>query len=98
MVLVAGLGTLADAWQAVLAAVADARAKPYLGTLAAGPLEDLLSYHGNEFIERIEAEARGSPEFAWVLGGVWQSTMAEDIWQRVQGVWDGRGWDGIPRG
>ena len=85
------------AWQAILATVADARAKPYLGTLAAGPMEDLLCYHGNKFIERVEAEAKSNPEFAWVLGGVWQSTMAENIWQRVQSVWDRRGWDGIPR-
>lgn len=28
----------------------DVRAKPYLGVLAAGPLEDVLSYHGPAFI------------------------------------------------
>lgn len=84
------------AWQCILATVADPRSEPFLGLLAAGPMEDLLGYHGHAFIERIEREARQSPRFAWTLGGVWQCQMTDEIWQRVQLVWDRRGWDGIP--
>lgn len=84
-------------WQAILAALQDPRVEPYLGTLAAGPLEDLLSHHGQTFIARVEAEARANPKFAWLLGGVWQFQMPEDIWARVQAVWDRKGWDGIPK-
>lgn len=64
--------------------------------LSAGPIENLLALHGASFIERVETEARSDPSFATLLGGVWQNQMAEDIWVRLQAVWDRRGWDGIP--
>jgi len=59
-------------------------------------IEDLLSMHGDKFIDRIEAEARTDPSFAKLLGGVWKSQMSDQLWERVQAVWDRRGWDGIP--
>lgn len=64
--------------------------------LSAGPLEDLLTAHGLVFIERIEREAMADRSFARLLGGVWKNRMSEDVWERVQAVWDRRGWDGIP--
>lgn len=85
-------------WQCLLFAVRDERfTNDHLGVLAASTLEDLLSYHGPAFIERVETEAQSDPRFAWMLGGVWKFQMSDDIWQRVQAVWDRRGWDGIPR-
>jgi hypothetical protein len=64
--------------------------------LSAGPVEDLLVKHGEKFIERIEAQARRDPGFAKLLGGVWKNRMSDEIWQRLQRVWDRRGWDGNP--
>jgi hypothetical protein len=64
--------------------------------LSAGPIEDLLSKFGEQYIERVEDKARKDPMFAKVLGGVWQSNMPDEIWARLQAVWDRRGWDGIP--
>jgi hypothetical protein len=64
--------------------------------LSAGPLEDLLGAHGPMIIEKVEEAARSDPVFRKLLGGVWQNQILEDIWQRVQAVWDRRGWDGIP--
>jgi hypothetical protein len=75
-------------WSAILAALEDDRFAPFLGNLAAGPLEDLLCTHGVEYIDLIEVQARSCPRFAKLLGGVWQSQMTEDIWNRVQQVWD----------
>jgi hypothetical protein len=83
-------------WEAILTAIGDARLERHMGTLAAGPLEDLLSYHGEAFIVRVEAEARSNPKFAWLLGGMYQYQITEEIWSRVQKVWDRRGWDGNP--
>ena len=80
------------AWQGILAALQEPKAEKSLGILAAGPIEDLLSNHGHAFIDRVEAEARANAKFAAVLGGVWRSQMPEDIWCRVQAVWDSRGW------
>jgi hypothetical protein len=84
------------AWECILATVKDSRSKPFLGLLAAGPMEDLLSFHGPVFIERVENEAKINPAFASMLGGVWRFQMSFDIWSRVQAVWDRRGWDGNP--
>ena len=84
------------AWSAILAALEDPRMQESLGVLAAGPLEDLLSIHGERFIGRVESTARANPKFAWLLGGVWQHTMPEDVWSRVQAVWNRTGWDGVP--
>jgi hypothetical protein len=64
--------------------------------LSAGPLENLLALHGENFIDCVESEARTDPSFARLLGGVWKNRMSEGVWQRVQAVCDRRGWDGIP--
>jgi hypothetical protein len=64
--------------------------------LSAGPLENLLALHGEEFIDRVESEAHRDPSFARLLGGVWKNRMSDEVWRRVQAVWDRRGWDGIP--
>lgn len=83
-------------WRVILDIYRRADAEPHLGVLAAGPLEDLLGLHGPAFIDRIESLAAEDPQFAHLLGGVWQFTMSDDIWTRVQAAWDRRGWDGIP--
>lgn len=75
------------AWGFILLALETPICATHLGEVAAGPLEELLSFHGSEFIERIEAEARVNPKFAHVLGGVWKYQMTDDIWARVQQVW-----------
>jgi hypothetical protein len=64
--------------------------------LSAGPLENLLATHGASVIGKVESEARSNPLFARLLGGVWKNKMTDEIWARVQAVWDRRGWDGIP--
>lgn len=82
---------------AILAALENPRIEVHLGTLAAGPLEDLLSKHDENFIGRVEAEAKSNPKFAWFLGGVWRYQMTEEVWNRVQLVWDRGGWVGNPK-
>lgn len=82
------------AWKFILLAVDSSLCRPHFGVLAAGVLEDLLSVHGLEFIDRVEEQARMNPAFAHLLGGVWQSQMTDEVWSRVQLVWDRRRWDG----
>jgi hypothetical protein len=72
------------AWIAILEVLKRGVPDEHLSILAAGPLEDLLVCHGVQFIERVEQEAKCSPSFNHLLGGVWQSRMPEDIWSRVQ--------------
>jgi len=70
----------------------ETEAQKVCGVLAAGPIEDLLSYHGEEFIDRFEAEARSDRRMAWALGGAWQFTMPDEIWNRVQRAADNSYW------
>lgn len=62
--------------------------------LAAGPLEDLLSYAGEAYIDEIEQLAKDDPKFRSVLGGVWQNNMSDEVWERVQKSRDRKDWDG----
>lgn len=75
----------------VLAALSSGRADRRFAVLAAGPLEDLMSHHGNAFIDRVETEAKRSAEFALLLGGVWRSDINSSVWERMQCVAKG-GW------
>lgn len=85
-----------DAWRLILGVLAFDSSPRIQEVLSAGPLEDLLSEHGEAVIDVVEARARASPVFASLLGGVWQNGMPAEIWARVQSVWDRSGWDGIP--
>lgn len=51
--------------------------------LAAGPMEDLLANFGDKYIEEIEALAKTDKEFKELLGGVWQNSMSDELWERV---------------
>ena len=68
----------------------------YVEEFAAGPVEDLLAFQGISLIDRIERKAREDRSFAFVLGGVWQSAMPDNIWDRVQACRERKGWDGVP--
>ena len=78
--------------EADLYALSENDAQRVCGLLAAGPVEDLLSYHGPSFIKRFEDAAREDPRMAWVLGGVWQCGMTDEIWNRVKRVADNSYW------
>jgi hypothetical protein len=70
-------------FQFVLAVLTQTQDPALLALLAAGPLEDILAKHGPAFIDQVENEARRSPRFRHLLGGVWQNSMADIIWHRV---------------
>ena len=58
----------------------------HLTTLAAGPVEHLLGFHGEKWIETIERESKLNDNFAWMMTGVWQHKMSDDVWARVQNI------------
>jgi hypothetical protein len=68
-------------------------AQTVVGVLAAGPIEDLLSCHGEQFIERFESDAQEDRRMAWALGGAWQFQMSDHIWKRVQLAADRTYWE-----
>jgi len=57
-----------------------------LSNLAAGPLEDLLSSHGSQFIDRIEAICEDDQQLRKLLGAVWQNGMPDPLWARIKAV------------
>lgn len=57
-----------------------------LSNLAAGPLEDLLSKHGELFIDRIEKATETDIQLRKLLGAVWQNSISDSIWKRLQAV------------
>jgi hypothetical protein len=74
------------AWQAIVALSRQALTDRQIAVLAAGPLEDLLAYHGPAFIDRVEKEARVYAAFRDLLGGVWRSSIADAVWRRVEAI------------
>lgn len=62
----------------------ETEAKEVLANLAAGPFENLLAEHGSLFIERVEIAARQDRRLFWALGCVWQNSMTDEVWSRVQ--------------
>jgi len=85
-----------DAWQLILAIYNKDQSWKVKAQLAAGPVEDLLAHHGAQFIDRVEAEAGKNPAFANLLGGVWQNSMSEDVWQRLCACRTFDGWNQDP--
>ena len=71
-------------WQFVLAAMIQATSGDELGHIAAGPVEHLLGWHGEDYIGRVERQAKSDPQFARMLTGVRKYMMSDEIWQRVQ--------------
>lgn len=80
------------AWEAVLRIMQHDLSDNQRALLAAGPIESLLSWHGKQFIDRMEAEARRSPAFRHILGGVWRQDMPDEIWRRVEAARGGKVW------
>ena len=82
------------AWPIILEILRRNQSTAILEVLSAGPVEDILARHGEAFIERVEHEAKINEDFATLLGGVWQNTMSDEIYARVQRAWNRKGWDG----
>ena len=57
-----------------------------LSNLAAGPLEDLLVTHGDQFIDRVEALAKHDAQFRKLLGATWQNSIPGTLWGRIKAV------------
>lgn len=75
-----------NAWAATLLILERDLSPEDKAVLAAGPLETLLARHGPAFIDRVEERAGTDERFNHLHGGVWQSQMTQDVWDRVQKV------------
>jgi GYF domain 2 len=71
------------AWPITTELIDRAPSDQSLGFFAASPLEDLLSAHGEQFIDRVEDRAATNPKFKRALGILNQLGMTEHVWHRV---------------
>src|SRR5687768_6632613 len=47
--------------------------------LAAGPLEDVIAFHGERLLPELELHARRSPPFRLLLNGVWFNQASRSV-------------------
>ncbi|GAB5387014.1 MAG: hypothetical protein Alis3KO_41370 [Aliiglaciecola sp.] len=73
-------------WLFILKSFQLAKNEDHMGTLAAGCVEHLLAKHGENWIHKFEEVANKNPEFAHMMCGVWQNSMSDEVWQRVQSI------------
>ncbi len=74
-------------WHLILGVLEREVSQEVLIMVAAGPLEDLLSDWGSEYIDRVEQLARTDEKFRDLLRGVWgRNRMPEDVWIRLQAL------------
>lgn len=71
------------AWSCILDIYGEAENPRVVGDLSAGPLEELLVFHGGAIIHRLEQEAKRDPRFLILLDGIWQNAIDDDTWARV---------------
>jgi len=71
-------------WRFILKAVELSESDDELSHVAAGPIEHLLGWHGEQYIALVESEVLLNPKFARALTGVWQYRMSDDVWSRLQ--------------
>ncbi|MGD2118778.1 MAG: hypothetical protein PVG66_10485 [Chromatiales bacterium] len=77
-------GQIEELWEFVLRAYKKELSQEVISILSAGALEDVLAKRGEEYIGRVELLARNDPKFRYLLGGVWQNAMSDEVWARVQ--------------
>jgi hypothetical protein len=74
-------------WLITLRLIEQAPDDAALAYVAAGPLEDILAFHGPTFIERVEDLARRDSRFLLALSGVWgQVRLSPEIHARVRAI------------
>lgn len=74
------------AWEFILTVIGQQPPDNVLRILSAGLLEDLLTSHGPQFIERVAEQAAESPVFKHTLGGVWLDSEDTPLWREVYAI------------
>jgi hypothetical protein len=73
-------------WKFIIAAVHHAETEREISYIAAGPVEHILGWHGEEVIGWIEDQAKVDVKFSRMMTGVWKYRMSDEIWARVQAI------------
>ena len=75
-------------WQTTLRLIeAVPRDRPdLLAVVASGPLEDLLGFAGDAYIDKVEELAVHDGWLARAVSGVWKNQLGDEVWHRVQQI------------
>lgn len=73
-------------WEFLIHALSADVTEQELAFLAAGPLENLLSHHGRQFIDRLEVAARQDKTMRYLVAAVWRGGMDAETWSRVEAL------------
>ncbi|SDE29867.1 hypothetical protein SAMN05421548_1412 [Paraburkholderia lycopersici] len=57
-----------------------------LANLAAGPLETLLSKHGEALIDNIKISVKSNSELKSALGLIWKNNIPGNVWDAIQKI------------
>jgi hypothetical protein len=73
-------------WPIIVRMVAEAPDEHHLGSIGAAPLENLLWFHGPEFVDRIEAAALADTRFRRALNYVdgWDTSITASVTERLR--------------
>ena len=75
-----------QAWHIILEIANTCDEEKVIANLAAGPLEDLLAFHGDRIISVIAEESIHNRRLRFLLGGVWRNNLSEKVWEVVQSL------------
>jgi len=71
-----------DAWEVIVALVGAANTEPLLEAIGAGPLQDLMTQHGEEYIAQVEKEAQENARFRRAMAGAWLDSDDTPVWAK----------------
>ena len=73
-----------EAWELILELIMQSPDEHVLSNIAAGPLEDLLSLHGDAIIDRVELGAERNLQFRRCLQMVWgENRISRPVFERL---------------
>jgi hypothetical protein len=75
-------------WRVILEILRRPIPEKRIADLGSGPLESLLSHHGETVLRWIEAELPGNPSLKRSLCHVWQNLMSDALYRQVRALLD----------
>ncbi len=79
-----------EAWNVVKEVFESSEDPWVLENLGAGPLETLLSVHGDNTLQEVRIYSRQQPRFLKVLAHVWTHALPPDVAEQVASLTSGR--------
>jgi hypothetical protein len=73
-----------DSWKVIVEIYERNSGNKVISNLAAGPIEDLLVYHGNLALILIDQYCHEEHKFVEVMKLIWKNSMSDEVWGQLQ--------------